>query len=424
MNYIGFDAMAAGNHEFDRGPKVFAEFLRLATFPALAANVDVSDDPDLKHLLKPSAILEIGGEKVGVVGAITPDLPTISSPGPHLRMKPYFESLQSEVDALATQGINKIILVSHSGYELEKEVASKVRGIDVIVGGHSHTPLGEQPSPNLPAGQGSYPTVQKDPNGDTVLVLQAYQWGMVLGNIRVDFDAAGRVVGWSDTPPIALDAGFPDDPVMAAMIAAYRKPIEALANEVIGNSESGIPRGAFAEESPMGNMIADSQLAYCKSMGAVAAFMNNGGIRASLEAGEITYGAAIAVQPFNNTLIVMELTGEQIKQVLEWGVRELPEGTGGLIHVSHGSSYVADKSRPVGDRVVEIRIAGEALDPSRTYRIVVNSFLAAGGDAHEVLKNATGERIDTGFLDIDAFVDYLKANTPVTAKREGRIVIR
>lgn len=424
MNYIGFDAMAVGNHEFDRGPKVFAEFARLARFPVLAANLDVSEDPDLKNLIKPSTILEIGGEKVGVVGAITPELPTISSPGPHVKMKPYFESIQQEVDKLAARGVNKVILVSHSGYELEQEVAANVRGIDVIVGGHSHTPLGQQPSPNLPAGRGPYPTVVKDPNGDTVLVLQAYQWGLVLGNIRVDFDEAGRVVGWSDTPPIALDAGFPDDPVMAAMIAAYRKPIEALASEVIGTTELGVSRGSFGEESPMGNVIADSQLEYCKSLGAVAAFMNNGGIRSALEKGEITYGAAIAVQPFNNTLVVVDLTGDEIKQILEWGVRDLPEGSGGMIHMSRGSSYVVDLSRPAGNRVVEIRISGELLDSAKTYRIVANSFLASGGDGHEVLKNAKGSRVDTGFLDIDAFVDFIKANSPLEGKREGRIVIR
>ncbi|HRF59626.1 MAG TPA: bifunctional metallophosphatase/5'-nucleotidase [Fimbriimonadaceae bacterium] len=425
MNRLGYTAMVVGNHEFDKGPKAIGNFARLANFPLLAANLDVAAEPELKDWIKPSIVTTVGGQKIGIVGVITPDLPSISSPGPNIRMLDTFQSVQTEVDRLGKEGVDKIILLSHSGYELEQEFAAKIKGVDVVVGGHSHTLLGDLGIADLPAGRGPYPTVVKNADGNTALVVQAWQWGQVLGRIQVTFDDMGAVKDWSKTPPVVVGPEVKDDPEAATMLSAFQKPVAAVSNEVIGATETGLGLDGSARtgENTMANAICDAQLAKTKTMGAVVCFMNAGGVRASMEPGEITYGEAVTVQPFNNTLVLLELTGEEIQKTLEFGSKGAADGSGGLIHLSANSSYTIDASRPEGSRVVKVTIDGLPLDLKKTYKIVLNSFLAGGGDGHEVLKNAKGSRLDTGFLDIEAFAEYIKGHNPLNGKKEGRIVV-
>lgn len=401
MNQVGYQAMAAGNHEFDRGSKVLADFARLANFPILAANLDVSADPDLKDLVRPSAVIAVGGEKLGVVGAVTPDLHEISSPGDKVKMLDLVSSVQTAIDELTKQGISKIAMVSHCGFGLEREMAQKLRGLDVIVGGHSHTLLG---SPTLPSdlkGIGKYPTVVKNADGDTALVVQSWEWGKVFGKVEVVFDDLGKVKSWSDTQPIAVTADIEEDPIVKAMVSALKKPIEDLINKEVGSTQAEIPRNGPGKQGVMADLICDAMLEATKPMGSVVAFMNAGGVRSALNAGKITYGDAISVQPFNNTLVVLDLTGAEVEQALDSGV----------LYLSKGSSKK-------GGTIV---IAGEALDKSKTYRCTFNSFVADGGDGLVVVKAAKGKRVDTGLIDVDVFIDHIKKNSPLNLKAEGRI---
>jgi 5'-nucleotidase / UDP-sugar diphosphatase len=141
--------------------------------------------------------------------------------------------------------------------------------------------------------------------------------------------------------------------------------------------------------------------------------MNQGGVRSAIDAGPITYGDAIAVQPFNNTLVVLDLTGTEIKQALE----------SGKLLVSRGSSFTLAPDKPEGQRVSDVVIAGQPLDPAKVYRCTFNSFVAAGGDALTVVKNAQGKRTDTGLLDVDALIEFIQARSPLDPKAEGRIRI-
>ncbi|MFI5166510.1 MAG: bifunctional metallophosphatase/5'-nucleotidase [Thermoanaerobaculales bacterium] len=424
MNYIGFEAMSAGNHEFDRGPAVLARFASLARFPLLAANVDASGDKDLAPWIRPYAILAVGGERVGVVGAVPPDLLSISSPGPTIRVKDLIGSVQSAVDELTRAGVDKVIFLSHIGYQLDVELAGKLVGVDVIVGGHSHTLLGT--IPGLPQPAGPYPTVVKDGAGNTVLVVQAWEWGKVLGRIKVRFDDAGHVAGWDDALPIPIDASVPEDPTVKSMVAAFERPIAPVRDQVIGHSVKGVattrttPRHV---ENPMANVVADALLAATAKAGSVAAFINPGGIRAAFDPGPITYGQAVTVQPFNNTLVQIDLTGAELKAALEEGMGKLPENGSGLLLPSRGTSYVVDVGKPAGDRVVGLKVAGKPVESSAIYRVTVPNFLADGGDAHRLLKNAARYRYDTGIVDIEAFVDFLKTHDPIDGRLEGRVEI-
>lgn len=401
MNQVGYQAMAVGNHEFDRGPKGLADFAKLANFPILAANLDVSTEPLLAGLIKSSTILTAGQVRVGIVGAVTPDLPTISSPGDNVRMKELIPSLQAAIDELQKQGLDKIVVVSHCGYGEEKRMASQLKGVDVVVGGHSHTFLGNVTLPGDPRSGGAYPTVVKNADGDTALVVQSWEWGKVFGRIEITFDEGGKVKSWSKDQPIPVTADIPEDPVVASMISALRKPIEDLMNKPVGETTAEIPRNGPGKQGAMADVITDAMLDATKKMGSVIALMNAGGVRSALNAGKITYGDAISVQPFNNTLVVIDLTGAELLEALQSGIL-----------------YVSKGSRVEGNSVT---VAGEKLDVKKTYRCTFNSFVAGGGDGLTVVKESKGYRLDTGLLDIDALLEYLKANSPIVPKAEGRI---
>jgi 5'-nucleotidase/UDP-sugar diphosphatase len=416
MNLIGFDAMAVGNHEFDKGPETLAKFVALAQFPCVAANLDFEAEPALRGKVPPRAVLESKGVKIGVVGACTEDLPIISSPGPSVKMLPMVPSLQAQIDALEAEGVQIIVVLSHCGYNVEQGLAKALRGVDVVVGGHSHSLLGDPVIPGGPPSAGPYPTVVKNASGDTALVVQAWEWGKVLGKLDVEFDADGRVQSWEGSEPVAVDESYPEHPVVASMVEAFKKPIAEAMARVVGETRVMLARSTEGGESPMGNLIADSMLAATRKEGAVAAFMNAGGVRASLEPGPVTYGAAVGVQPFGNTLVVMDLTGAQIVRALENGATRL-----GLLAVSEGTSYSVSRSAPEGSRVRDVRIAGAPVDPAKVYRVVFNNFNANGGDGQAVLAESTGFRRDTGVVDVDALIEHLKALGPVESAPTGRV---
>lgn len=426
MNLQGYQAMAVGNHEFDNGPEALARFAKKADFPILAANLDVSQEPLLRDLIKPYAVLNVAGQKVGVVGAVTPDLPLISSPGDKVKMLELTQSLNNSVKALQDQGINKIILVSHMGYELEQEVGKTVPGIDVIVGGHSHTLLGTFDNKDFPPSEGPYPTVVQNPDGNKTLLVAAWEWGKVLGRIQVTFDDNGAVQSYEGNP-IVVSADLPEDPTAKRMIETLSVPIASLRKQVIGNTTQGLNGSreiVRKRESGMANVLADAALEAGQKAGAVIGLINGGGVRASIDAGPITFEEAITVQPFGNTLTILDLTGAEIKQALEHGVASWSEGKGQFLHVSKGMSYTFDPTKPAGSRVTAVTLDGQPLDDTKTYTVAVNTFTANGGDGFDVFKNAKGRRLDTGTLDIDLLVNYLKAHPTVEAQPEGRIVIQ
>lgn len=403
MNAVGFQAMTLGNHEFDRGPKPLATFAALARFPLLSTNTDVTGDPDLRGKIAPSTVIRVGREKIGVVGCTTPDTPNISSPGDTVRFLELVATVQRAVDNLGAKGIDKIVLLSHIGFEEDQALVGKLRNVDLVIGGHSHTPLGTPKIDGWPEAKGAYPTLVPDLGGVSVPVVQAWEWGKTLGKIRVRFDGRGRVAKIEEARPIVIDEKIPEDPEIAGLIAAFRKPIEAKANEVVATAAERLPKDLVAGEldNVMSRIVADAMLAATAKQGAVAAFINAGGVRSGLEAGPITYGGAVSVQPFANTLTVLDVTGAELRAALR-------RGAGGRLLPSAGSSY-----RVVGEDVADVVLAGAPLDDSRTYRIALLGFTANGGDSHFELKAAPGRRVDTGIVDIDALIEYLRANAPV-----------
>lgn len=407
MNLAGFQAMALGNHEFDKGPAPLGKFLDQVTFPVLAANIDVSAEPLLAGKVKPSTIIEVNGEKIGVVGAITPDTPNISSPGPTVKWLDPVVSIQREVDRLTIQSIGKIILLSHMGYREDLDLAGKLRGVDVIVGGHSHSVLGDLGIPGFTRKDGDYPTVRKGLDGKDTLVVQAWEWGKVVGKLEVTFDSSGDIKSFKGQP-VLVDEKAPVDQQVAAMVAAFRKPVESLITQKVGETTLELGRGP---DGLMGFIVADAQLEFVKDKGVVAAFMNPGGVRRNLGAGSVSYGDLIEVQPFTNTLVIFDLTGADIRTMIEQGL-----ANDRLLIPSAGTSYKVE-----GGKVAELAIAGAPVEDAKVYRIVVNSFMAGGGDSLTLLRDTKSPRIDTGFVDVDALVAWFRKASPVSSVPGGRI---
>ena len=428
MHRMLYRVMALGNHEFDLGPGPLADFLKGARFKVVSANVDVSAEPRLKGLFAPYAVVQVGGERVGVIGLTTPDTKEIANPGPTVAFLDPYESAQKAVYELLSKGVNKIVVLSHLGYGEDLKLARRLVGAQVIVGGHSHTLLGSFPHKEL-APAGPYPTVVKNPEGKDVLVVQAWEWGKVVGLLEVTFGPTGEVMAYKGEALLMTPEVSPEDFFAKEALLAYAQPVMALMGQVIAEArvdlvgERAIVR---KRESNLGNLIADGMLWKTKNAGTQIALQNGGGIRASIPKGPITVGKVYEVLPFGNTLVVMDLKGREILAALENGVSQWEQGAGRFLQVA-GLRYAFDLARPAGSRVVRVEVKTEKgfapLDLEATYRVVVNNFIANGGDGFAVLKEAQGYRVDTGFSDAESFMDYLKELKAVEAQVEGRIEV-
>lgn len=423
MNEMDFDIGALGNHEFDEGR---AELFRLlnggchpvtepltgffegTSWPRLAANV--VDRATGQPILPPFKVIRAGGVRIGFIGVVTTDTPNIVIAGATKRLAFYDEArtIDRYVNILKRQGIETIVVLAHQGGALNSttgqltgpivDIANAIDDeVDVIASAHFHT--------------GFVGTV------DGKLITQAFSYTTALADIRLEIDRkTGDVVSKRASIITTWNNGnIVPDPKIVAMVDEYTEIVGPIVDEVIGTAAVDITREQNPSgESALGNLIADAQR---WQTGADFAFMNPGGIRSDIAAGEVTWGELFSVQPFGNDLVTMDLTGEQIYALLnqQW------QANGPRFLQISGLEYTWDASRPVGDRVVEVRVAGDAaLDPNASYRIVVNSFLAGGGDSFTVLTQGTNRQI--GVPDLDALVDYIaQLSRPFDAQIEGRI---
>jgi 5'-nucleotidase / UDP-sugar diphosphatase len=440
MNYLGYDAMAIGNHEFDNGPITLAEFVDGADFPVLSANTDASADPNLNGKILPFAVVERGGSKIGIIGLTTPETENISSPGPNITFSDPAISLQAAADTLAATGVNKIVALSHMGYDADLTLAHQVSGVDVIVGAHSHTFLYNPVAtktftlPNLtltPAG--SYPTVVQSPDDEPVLVVTAYQWGTLLGRLDVTFDPDGEVHAYSGNP-IYLGREVAKDPALDVLLQPYRDAVTGLIATEVGQTTVDLPISVSGKricrlgECLMGNVVADAMLdkanAFFPGGGYQIAFQNGGGLRAPILAGTVTLGDVMETLPFGNAIATFQLKGEHVKAALENGARLYPAENGGFAQVA-GMRYVIDPAQPAGSRITSAEVwtgtTWAPLDMNVMYYVVTNDFMRRGGDNYLMFRDHAVDPYDFGPALDEALADYFDANSPVTPLIEGRI---
>ncbi|ANU20154.1 hypothetical protein BBI15_07965 [Planococcus plakortidis] len=441
MNYMQYDAMTFGNHEFDLGSSEeghasLAEFVGGADFPLVGANVDFSGDANMSPLVAGEAftktaangqiysgvVKEVNGEEVGIFGLTTAETADISSPEDIL-FTDYIDAANEAVEWFEGQEVNKIVALTHIGYDdnaavdNDRTLAAEVDGIDVIVGGHTHTKL--------------LPPVQVE---DTVIV-QANEYNKFLGQLDVTFDEAGNVTNFvGEHHEVALAE---EDAEAAEILAPFKEEVEELKEMEIGveaNVFLNGTRGEFgirASETNLGNFITDGMLAKAQQINpdTTIALQNGGGIRASIEPGPITYGEVLTVLPFGNALAIMEVTGQELKDALEHSVREYPKENGGFLHVS-GMFFNYDGKAPVGERVLSVFVdtGGETYDElnlEETYTVATNSFTAKGGDGFDSFGKAyeEGRVTEPGFTDWEMFEEHAQsfADEGVEPYEERRI---
>ena len=422
MNGIGFDAMAIGNHEFDDGPEELLKFIDASDFPIISGNTIAAEGSPVAGKFEPYIVKEMGGQKVAVVSVLATDTDETSSPGDKIRFEDEIEYLKKAVADLQGQGINKIVLLSHVGYVRDKEIAAAVDGIDVIVGGHSHTLL----SSTDEKAEGPYPTLVKNPAGTDVPIVTAYAYSKYLGDLKVVFDDSG-VVKSAEGAPKLLDSSVVADAGFAAKVEELGKPLEELKQKVVGASEDvivGDRNVCRVEECSMGNLVADAQLDRVKDQGITISIANSGGLRASIDAGDVTMGEVLTVLPFQNTIATFQLKGSDLRAALENGVGQIEEVAGRFPQVA-GMKYSFDTSKPAGSRITDVQVKeGEAfvaLDPEKTYGVVTNNYVRGGGDGYSVFAEKAVNPYDFGPNLEQAVADYLSANNPYKPYTDGRI---
>ncbi|WP_288426194.1 5'-nucleotidase C-terminal domain-containing protein [uncultured Agrobacterium sp.] len=422
MNGIGFDAMAIGNHEFDDGPAELLKLINAVKFPIISGNTKVADGSELKDKFKGYVIKEMGGQKVAVVSVLATDTNETSSPGDKVSFEDEVEYLKGAVKEIQDQGVNKIVLLSHVGYVKDQEIAKAVDGIDVIVGGHSHTLL----SSTDPKAAGPYPTLVKNPSGVDVPIVTAYAYSKYLGDLTVTFDDNGVVKSSSGAPKL-LDASVTPDEGFTKRVAELAAPLEELKAKEIGTSEATIDGSrevCRVKECTMGNLVSDALLDRVKDQGITIAIQNGGGLRASIDAGPVTMGEVLTVLPFQNSVATFQIKGADLVAALENGASQIEEGAGRFVQTA-GLKYSFDRSKPAGSRIVSVEVKeGDnfvKLDPEKTYGVVTNNYTRTGGDGFKTFATKAINPYDFGPSLEDAVAAYIGAHSPYKPYTDGRV---
>lgn len=491
MNSICFDAFVPGNHEFDDGDGVLRGFLdELAKGSCQTAVVSANVQPQAGTALAPSGaaaalqpwvIRKIDGVEVGIVG-ITIGAKTVNSSRPlaTTRFLNEAEAAQNAIDALRARGVRHIVLLTHQGYENDKALAAQLTDVDVIIGGDSHTLLGDFQAQGV-ASSGAYPTLARNKAGETVCIGQAWEYAKAFGLMNVAFDKQGRVercggqaslvIGdssfkrkdasgaWqplSDTERQTLLARLQATPAVKAVapdagalqtLSAYTAQVNAEKAKPIGtasealclvrrpgestNRSAGVAgceaANTLARGSDAAQVVAEAFLYASKR--ADFALQNAGGVRTPVAAGALSMNTAFTLLPFTNVLVELDIKGYEVLAALEDAIANHLDASqsDGSHPYAAGLRWDLDMSRPKGQRVGNVQVrqrstgTWSALDPARTYVLVTNDFIATGKDGYTTLGNvyAAGRYVNTYLLYTQSFVDYVLAKGALARPARG-----
>lgn len=447
---LGIDVMSLGNHEFDDGVKDVELFLRNITIPVVASNLDLTYEPALAsepNLMK-SKVLTVNGRKIGIIGYLTPETAVIAKVG-NVKILPEIPSVAAEAKRLKNDGVDILIALGHSGFEMDIQIARDVEDIDLVVGGHSNTFLytGNPPGADKPVGP--YPFMVEQPNTKRkVPVVQADHVTKYLGELWIEFDEAGEVIKCYGNP-ILLDSSIEQDAKVLEEVNILREVIENKTKQVIGSSSvflEGENEYCRFKECNLGNFITDSFVDYnirnnIKSFDltkywtdAPIALIQAGGIRTNINnikrTGNITYGDLLSSLPFQNDIGKITTKGSDIWTAFEYSVRRystiVPNGE--FLQVS-GLKVVIDFGRPSGKRVQSIHArcgncavpVYEKLNLNANYTMIVSDYLSNGGDGFSFKKVV--EYQSFGTTDLKIMEEEFHVRSPIWPEVGQRIVL-
>jgi 5'-nucleotidase/UDP-sugar diphosphatase len=418
LNEIGYDLFTIGNHEFDDGPENLAEQLKQAKFQIISANLDCSKFPPLQELVKSSVVKEINGEKIGFVGCVTPELETLALNRGEVKLKQkgadWYQPIRDEVEKLKKEGINKIIVLSHSGQDKEKELAKNIPDIDAVVGGHSHTRM-------------DHPEIFEHPGIGTTLVVQTGSYGRALGKLHLAFDKEGKLLFPETTYHlINITDKIYEDADLKKYVEEKGEPLLALKKDVLGSAETDFDNKwlTMPWDSPLGDLVTDAIYDSGKSYGATIAFENRGGIRARIDKGPISEETVQEMLPFDNRLTIGTITGDELLKTVEHSVQTA--GGGKFLDV-HGLKIAYDAKGEPGHRLIFALTEEKPgdgkwlpIDPAKKYRIAINSYTFAGGEGYDFKAAENVKNLPDKMSDV--FRAYLKKQPNNHADTPSRIV--
>lgn len=413
MNYLGLDAAAVGNHEFDYGWENALEQFQKAKFPLLNGNIFLKSTDKL-HWNKPYIIKNVNGIRLGIIGlhqkfafydTVSAEMITgVEARDEKVYLRKYIEELKPKTDL--------IVLLIHIGipgtqsstgerdvprnHEHDIELAKAVPGVDLMITGHPHSGLSEPI------------------NAGGTLIVSTDAYTIELGKLEIVYDKTiDKITSYKNALNYLFDDEVPDDPQMVSVINKWKEKLNTITGEKVTKIPVALTR-SYGEESTMGDMVADAMLnSYPEYDFAIT---NSGGLRQDIDAGDVTVGELISAFPFPNTIVQLEMKGSDLRQIFEHGAGL----TNGILQVSKGVEMAYDESKPVGKRVTEIKIKGAPLDDNKTYKVLTSNFLADGGDGFLVFKKTLSYK-NTGVQILDAMVKYLKMHETYTPKIEGRV---
>ncbi|WP_218110565.1 5'-nucleotidase C-terminal domain-containing protein [Ostreibacterium oceani] len=478
MNTVCFDVFTVGNHEFDAGDaglKTFLDYLLDGSCDTTVLGSNVSPEVGVSPLapnavddyLKRTAIKSFGDQQVGFIGIdIANKTKQSSSPDETTVFADELETAQTYINELVAMGINQIVLVTHYQYQNDIALAAQLSHVDAIIGGDSHSLLGEQFAEVGLNPQGAYPTRVTNADGDLVCIVQAWQYAAVVGELALNFDDAGALTSCEGTPHLLLgDTFVRDDETLTGdalatvqaelaaisgltmvtpdanaemVLADYAAQAEELETTVIGNIAEnlcleripGQGRSSLCDVSETAERGSDITMVVAEAFREMSVLsdvtiQNAGGVRIDIPAGELTIGDAYRLLPFANTIVNLDMTGAEIKQTLEEAIDValyVDGGSSGAYPYAAGLRFDVAAGRAFGERIqnLEVKVKGSdswaSIDPSEFYLVATNSFIASGGDGYDTMKRVFNDplRAEDTFLDYaQAFVDYVEARGTV-----------
>ena len=475
MNEVCFDAFALGNHEFNEGDAGLAKFLDFlnageCNTPVLAANVkpevgvSALTPKSETDYIQPYTVIDVAGTKVGIIGIdIVRKTIMSSSPDDTTRFLDEAETSQKMVNELKEAGVNRIVIMAHYGYKNELELAAKIDGVDVIIGGDSHTLLGDFEEIGLNSA-GPYPTVVEGVGGNLVCVATAWQYSQIVGELNISFNDAGDVESCSGLPHVMVADSFKrkndegdrveiegadrdavyaqinadpklsiveEDAQAASVLASFNEKVEEMQSMKVGvvtenlclaripgdtRSKLCSPEDTASKGSDISMLVAHAFREMAKASD--IAIQNGGGVRTDIAKGDLTMGDAYKLLPFANTLVEMDMTGAEIKSVLEEALDYAlqPDGSTGAYPYAAGLRWHVDAAKPTGQRLSKMEFKGRndsswsPLDSTATYKLVTNNYIAAGRDGYLTFKTVKndGRYLDTYLDYAQSFVDYVR----------------
>jgi 5'-nucleotidase / UDP-sugar diphosphatase len=407
-NLVGLDIFAPGNHEFDFGKAAFLQRMREAKFPVYAANLRGPDGQPLAGI-KDRGIVTFDGVRIGLTGATYDDSARASTPE-DLQFLPTVASQKAQAETLRREGADFVAAVVHADRAQDYELFG-TRSVDLILSGHNHDLFVNYDERNAMA-ESSY---------------DAHYLVAVDVAIEVTTRNGVRATKWWPQFRIIDTATVTPDPAVAAAVLPYEKELAREMDVALGTTAVELDsRNATVRtrEAAIGNLIADAMRASAR---ADAAIMNGGGIRAGKvypPGATITRRDVLAEMPFSNRVVTVEIVGKELKRAIENGLSALPNAAGRFPQVS-GLTIAADGNRPVGDRVVSVRVGAEPLDDAKTYKVATNDFMARGGDGYDMLRDAKHLLpVDDSPMLANEIMVYLRAIGTVQASIEGRLILK